>query len=105
MLIKCQLRIECQTRCLCLSNCLTMMSLKISEDGLVYSFYKRISPQLLAYSHSGLNCIFHWKVYCLIRLRSLFKTVAEVSSSYTTVKERYHRQRVKHLNLCYPSGH
>ena len=29
---------------------------------------------------------FNWKAHCLIRFRSLFKIVEEVSSSYTTIK-------------------
>ena len=37
--------------------------------------------------HIRVKLHFHWKAHCLIRLRSLFKTVAQVSSSYTTVKK------------------
>ena len=54
MLIKCQLRIECQTEMFMFGQLFNNDVIKkISEDGLVCFFCKRISPQLLAYSHQG----------------------------------------------------
>ena len=85
-LIKCQLRIECQTRCLCLGQLFNDDVIeRYRRMGWFIPFAREYHLNCLLFT-SGLNSIFHWKAYCLITLRSLFKTIAEVSSSYTTIK-------------------
>ena len=73
-------------RYLCLGNCLTMMSLKIFGRWAGLFLLQDNITSTACLLTSGLNCIFHWKTHCLIRLRPLFKTVAKVSSPYTTVR-------------------
>ena len=58
---------------------LTMMSLKnIRGWAGLFLLQENITSTVCLFT-SGLNCIFHWTAHWLIRLRSLFKTVAEVS--------------------------
>ena len=86
MLIKCQLRIKCQTE--------MFMFGKLFNDDLIkniggwaglFLLQENITLAACLFT-SRLNCIFHWKAHGLIRLKALFKAVAEVSSSGTTAK-------------------
>ena len=84
MLIKCQLRIERQTE-------MFMFGQLFNND--VIKRYRRMGWFISFAREYHLNCLLirvklHFPLESprLIRLRSLFKTIAEVSSSYTTVK-------------------